>query len=250
MAIAIERPPDRRTRALLAGIAALVAIAWADLAWMSADPAMAVSPPSWSVAYAAAMLAMWAIMMAAMMLPSAAPTILLFAALRRHGSGRAARDTALFVAGYVLAWSAFSVLATAAQWALAATSALDAAMAADGPRLVGAMFVVAGLYQLAPWKDRCLAHCRAPAAFLVERRRAGPWGAAAMGLEHGAYCVGCCAGLMALLFAFGVMNLSWVVALSAFVLAEKLLPRGRAFGRVAAGVLSGTGIAFLLLGGG
>jgi predicted metal-binding membrane protein len=238
---------DRRTLGVLAAIGTLTAIAWADLAWMSADPSMMMAPPAWTPGYAAAMFAMWAVMMAAMMVPSAAPTILLFAALRRHAGSGGARDTALFVTGYVLAWSAFSAAATAAQWALASSSLLDAAMAADAPQLAGALFLAAGIYQFSALKDSCLAHCRGPAQFLVERRREGPRGSLAMGLEHGAYCVGCCAALMALLFAFGVMNLLWVVALSAFVLAEKFLPRGRAFSRLSGGALVGAGIAFLLL---
>jgi predicted metal-binding membrane protein len=249
MAAVAVTPPhfDRRTLAVLAAIAALTAIGWVDLARMAAEPAAMAAPPAWSAGYAAAMLAMWAVMMAAMMVPSAAPTIFLFAALRRHGGGPAARDTALFVAGYVLAWTAFSVAATTAQWALASTSLLDQAMAAEGPRLAGALFVVAGLYQFSSFKDACLGHCRSPEQFLVEHRRGGAWGSLAMGLEHGAWCVGCCAPLMALLFAFGVMNLLWVVALSAFVIAEKLLPRGRMFGRISGGALAGAGIAFLLL---
>lgn len=238
---------DRRTLAVLGAIAALTAIAWFDLASMAADPAMMVKPSAWTPGYAAAMFAMWAVMMAAMMVPSAAPTIYLFAALRRHSMGNAARDTALFAAGYVLAWSAFSAMATGAQWALASSALLNGAMAAEAPQLAGALFVVAGLYQFSAFKDACLAHCRAPAQFLVERRREGPWGPVAMGLEHGAHCVGCCAALMALLFAFGVMNLLWVVALSAFVIVEKLLPRGRAFSRISGGALAGAGIAFLLL---
>ena len=240
-------PLDRRTLGVLAAIGALTAIAWADLAWMAADPSMMAAPPAWTAGYAAAMFAMWAVMMAAMMVPSAAPAILLFAALRRHAGNAAARDTAFFVTGYVVAWSAFSAAATAAQWALASSSLLDGAMAADAPQLAGALFVLAGIYQFSAFKDSCLAHCRGPAHFLVERRRDGPRGALAMGLEHGAHCVGCCAAVMALLFAFGVMNLLWVLALSAFVLAEKFLPRGRAFSRLSGGALAGAGIAFLLL---
>ncbi|HEX4331111.1 MAG TPA: DUF2182 domain-containing protein [Usitatibacter sp.] len=238
---------DRRTIAVLAAVAALTAIAWADLVWMAGEPAMLAAPPVWSAGYAIAMLAMWAVMMAAMMVPSAAPTIFLFAALRRHGGGSASRDTALFVAGYVLAWTAFSVGATAAQWALVSTSLLDPSMAAAGPRLAGALFVAAGLYQFSTLKHACLGHCRSPEQFLVEHRRGGAWGSLVMGLLHGAWCVGCCAPLMALLFAFGVMNLLWVLALSAFVIAEKLLPPGRTFGRISGGALAGAGIAFLLL---
>lgn len=237
-------PLPRRPRALVAALVALTAIAWLGLAWMAADADGMVAPANWSVGYWAAMFAMWAIMMAAMMVPSAAPTILLFAALRRH-AGSPIGATASFGAGYLLAWTGFSAIATAAQWALDSTALISPAMASEGPRLSGALFLAAGLYQLAPFKDACLAQCRDPARFLVERARPGIPGALLMGVEHGAHCIGCCAALMALLFAFGVMNLMWVAALSAFVVAEKLLRRGRAFGRISGVVLAAAGIAFL-----
>jgi len=235
---------DRGTAGVLAALAVLTALAWIDLAWMAADPDAMASPPAWTAGYAAAMFAMWTVMMAAMMVPSAMPAIRLFAVLRGQGAS-SARATALFAAGYVVAWTGFSVAATAAQWALASTSLLSAAMASDGPRLCGALFLVAGLYQFSPLKASCLAHCRSPARFLVERRREGPAGALAMGVEHGLYCIGCCAALMALLFAFGVMNLLWVVALSAYVLAEKLLERGHGFARASGAAMAATGIVFL-----
>jgi predicted metal-binding membrane protein len=234
---------DRRRIAVAAALAAVTALAWADLGWMAADPAAMADPGAWSLGYAAAMLAMWAIMMAAMMVPSAAPTILLFASLRRPAAS--AVPIAFFVAGYLVAWTGFSVAATAAQWALASTSLLSSAMASDGPRLCGALFAVAGLYQFSPLKDACLSHCRSPARFLVERRREGLGGAFVMGAEHGLYCIGCCAPLMALLFAFGVMNLLWIAALSAYVLAEKMLPRGRGLARAAGAAMLAIGIAFL-----
>lgn len=229
---------------MLGALAVLTALAWIDLAWMAADPESMASPRAWSPGYAAAMLAMWAVMMAAMMVPSAMPAIRLFAALRGQGPS-GGRSTALFAAGYLVAWTGFSVAATAAQWALASTSLLTAAMASDDPRLCGALFLAAGLYQFAPIKDACLGQCRSPARFLVERRRDGLAGALAMGAEHGLHCIGCCAALMALLFAFGVMNLLWVAALSAYVLAEKVLARGRGFGRASGVAMLAIGVVFL-----
>jgi len=237
---------DRRTMALAAALAALTALAWLDLAWMASDPASMAGPLEWSPGYAAAMLAMWAIMMAAMMVPSAAPTILLFDALRRHGRGSVVA-TACFVAGYLVAWTAFSAGATLAQWLLATSSLLSSAMASESPRLAGALLIAAGAYQFSGLKQACLAECRAPARFLVERRREGFAGAFAMGAAHGAYCVGCCAVLMALLFAFGVMNLAWVLALSALVLVEKLFPAGPRFSRATGLILAVTGLAFLFI---
>jgi len=241
---ASARPLDRSTLAVLAALAVLTALAWADLAWMAADPDSMASPPAWTPGYAAAMLVMWAVMMAAMMVPSAMPTIRLFAALRGQRPA-GARSTALFAAGYLVAWTGFSVAATAAQWALASTALLSAAMASEGPRLCGALFLAAGLYQFSPLKRACLAQCRSPARFLVERHREGLDGALAMGIEHGMHCIGCCAALMALLFAFGVMNLLWVAALSAYVLAEKVLARGRGFARASGAAMLAVGVLFL-----
>jgi predicted metal-binding membrane protein len=241
------KPLDWRGIALVAALVALTALAWIDLALMAADPDSMASPRAWTPGYAAAMLAMWAIMMAAMMVPSAAPTILLFAALRRHAGRGSAMPTALFVAGYLAAWTAFSAAATLVQWLLATSSLLSPAMASESPRLAGALLVAAGAYQFSGTKHACLTACRAPARFLVEHHREGLAGAFAMGVEHGAYCIGCCAVLMALLFAFGVMNLAWVLALSALVLVEKVFPAGPWFARATGVALAAAGVAFLLI---
>ena len=241
------RPFERRTLAVFAALAALTALAWVDLAWMAADPAGMASPGTWTWGYGLAMFAMWAVMMAAMMVPSAAPAIFLFAALRRHAGRPADLAVALFTLGYVLAWTAFSVAATLAQWALATGGLLGEAMASADARLVGLLFVAAGLYQFSASKAACLAQCREPTRFIVERRRDGPLGPLAMGLEHGTYCIGCCGALMALLFAFGVMNLAWVLALSAFVVAEKLFPAGRAIARAGGIAMIAIGIIFFLV---
>jgi predicted metal-binding membrane protein len=227
---------------------ALTGIAWAMLAWMAADmsePTQAVV--AWSPGYFVAMCVMWIVMMAGMMIPSATPAILLFAALRRHAGARASLDTALFAAGYLVAWSAFSVVATALQWLLTRTTLLSAAMASEGALLAGGLFIVAGVYQFLPLKTACLANCRAPAGFLVAHRRDGALGPLVMGMHHGVHCIGCCGPIMALLFAFGVMNLLWVAALAAFVLAEKLFPDGKRIGQIGGAVMVGLGILFLTL---
>jgi len=177
---------------------------------------------------AASFVGMWAVMMVAMMLPSAAPVVLLFAALERR-SGRLAR-TAVFVAGYLVLWSAFSAVATALQWALqllAVTNAAGPALGLFGAALAGA----AGLYQLTPLKRACLAHCRSPVDAIAGRWRPGRGGAFLMGARHGLYCLGCCWLLMALLFVTGVMNLLWVALLALVVLAEKLAPGGTRLAR-------------------
>jgi len=134
--------------------------------------------------------------------------------------------TAIFVAGYLLVWGGFSLVATAAQWWLQQNALLSPMLALATPPLGGALFVMAGLYQWSPLKSACLRQCRSPFAFLLNQWRDGWSGALRMGAGHGAYCLGCCWVLMALLFAVGVMNLLWVAAIAAFVFAEKLLPHG------------------------
>lgn len=202
-------------------------------------PAMAWTPSLFAVTFA-----MWAVMMVGMMLPSAAPMILTYAAL--HKREAAARDrilpTVLFASGYLLVWTGFSAAATAAQWALDGLALLSPMMSASSALLGGGLFVAAGIYQLTPLKQACLTHCRSPFAFLFNRWRDGSGGALAMGIEHGAFCLGCCWLLMALLFAVGVMNLLWVAALALFVFAEKLVPGGVWVARVSGVAMAGYGV--------
>lgn len=245
---------------VLAALTAVVALAWAYLAYIVlAQPAMdmdaiamaAMPPPVWDVRYFAATLAMWMVMMVGMMLPSAAPTVLLFDALRRQGDPARRRDrraTALFAAGYVLAWGAFSVLATTAQWALTASKLLSAMMAGKSPVFAASLLMIAGVYQFLPLKTACLTQCRSPVEFLVRHGRRGPLGPLLMGVQHGVQCIGCCWALMALLFAFGVMNLLWVAALAIFVLIEKLTPAGPLVGRVGGFLMICAGLVMMAVG--
>jgi predicted metal-binding membrane protein len=235
----------KRDRLLVAGALALVVgLAWLITARLALDMRwMMLGPAGWTAGYFAAMFAMWLVMMIGMMLPSAAPAILLFAALQ--GRSRVS-GAGLFTAGYLACWAGFSLLATLAQWGLAEAGWLASPMMIRAtPMLAAALFVAAAIYQLTPAKRACLRSCRSPAAFLTARRRTGTLGPFIMGLEHGAYCVGCCWGLMALLFAVGAMNLLWVAAVAAFVLAEKLLPGGEHIGR--AGAIAMIGAAVWLL---
>ena len=190
---------------------------------------------------------MWAVMMIGMMLPSAAPTILLFSALeRRRPAGGVTGRSACFVTGYIAAWGLFSVTAAAAQTALARTGLLSMDMAATSTLLAGAIFVAAGAYELTPLKGRCLTHCQSPLEWIPRHMHPGRAGALRMGVEHGTYCVGCCWALMLLLFVGGVMNLIWIAIIAAFVLAQKLLPRGRVFTRLGGTALLLGGIALML----
>ena len=216
---------------------------------MPGDSTMSMAAREWSPGYAGIMLTLWWVMMVAMMLPSAAPTILLAAAINRRANtdGPPYGPAGFFTAGYLLAWLGFSVVAVAAQWALESGGQLSAMMQSRSAYLTGGLLIAAGLWQLTPIKQACLRHCRSPVDYLVRHRRPGNRGALIMGMGHGTYCLGCCWFLMALLFVGGVMNLFWIVGLALFVLAEKLLARGVWFGRVAGVGLMVAGTATLLL---
>jgi predicted metal-binding membrane protein len=177
---------------------------------------------------------MWAVMMVAMMLPSATPTILLFGNVtrRRQLEGRPAVPVAVFTLGYLAVWVFYAIVAAVAQWKLHRLALLSPSMAAASPVLAGGLLIAAGVYQLVPLKRACLSHCRSPLHFFSTEWREGVGGALAMGMRHGTYCVGCCWLLMALLFVAGVMNLVWVAVIAGFVLVEKLVPRGAWFGRL------------------
>ena len=183
-----------------------------DMGAAMADSALAGAAARWTAGYAALMLAMWWVMMLAMMLPSAAPMILLYATLNRSNAARGhpVVPTGLFAAGYALAWGGFAVAAAALQWGLDEVALLDATMASASVPFGGALLIGAGIYQMTPLKDACLRRCRSPLGFLAHRWRDGPAGAVHMGLEHGLFCLGCCWVLMGLLFYGGVMNLAWI----------------------------------------
>ena len=170
---------------------------------------------------------MWSVMMAAMMLPSASSMLLLYGVVaRRFEQATAARHIYALAAGYLTVWTVFSLGATALQRALATVLLVSPMMEVTSSTAGAALLLLAGVYQLTPFKRACLRTCRSPLGFLVSRWRAGCSAAFGMGLEHGASCVGCCWALMLLLFAGGVMNLSVIAALTAFVAVEKLAPFG------------------------
>lgn len=248
---------------VVTALGAVIALAWAYLVTgagmgmsalemtqaqrgMAKDmPGMAMATPAvWTPGYAVLMFFMWWIMMVAMMLPSAAPMILLFAALNRkqRDSGQPYVATSIFALGYLAAWAGFSVVATMLQWGFELTGMLSPLLVGTNVILCGVLLVAAGAYQLTPMKHACLGHCRSPLA----RWRRGARGALRMGVEHGAYCVGCCWFLMGLLFFGGVMNLYWIVGLALFVLVEKTIPAGHWLGYATGVGLSVWGAASLL----
>jgi predicted metal-binding membrane protein len=215
---------------LAAAIVAVSVAAWAALAWLALDMghplAQLTMPgwPQWTFANACGVFVMWAVMMAAMMLPSALPMTLTFAQLSaKQGQPERGR---MFVLAYLLVWSAFSAAATALQWAFQALDWVDPMVVSTSTPLSVLLLLIAGIYQFSPLKRRCLSRCRTPMAFLVADWRSGTRGAFAMGLRHGLVCAGCCGALMVLLFVGGAMNLGWVAALAIAVAIEKLAPHG------------------------
>ena len=192
--------------------------------------------------------AMWVVMMAGMMLPSAAPAILLYGGLVRKSAerGKVLPAVWIFAGGYLAAWTGFSLAATLLQASLERAALLTPAMTSASSLLSASVLFAAGIYQLTPLKQACLGKCRNPLEFFVTRWRDGAAGAFRMGVGHGAYCVGCCWALMLLLFVAGVMNLAWVALIAAFVFVEKLLPAPTFVSRITGAVLIATGIYLLM----
>lgn len=203
---------------------------------------------SWSWNELLPLFMMWAVMMVAMMLPSAAPVILLFSRIAASRAARGSRyaSVAFFATGYLVAWWGFSAVAALLQWWLHSAAILSADMRTVSPIAGAGILIAAGVYQWLPVKQACLSHCRSPLGFLSSSWREGRLGAVVMGIVHGAFCVGCCWMLMALLFAAGVMNLAWVAALSLIVLLEKLAPAGPAIARLGGVVLIIIGLAIVV----
>jgi predicted metal-binding membrane protein len=185
-------------------------------------PGMAMRQVGWTPVYALVVFLMWWVMMIAMMLPSAAPMVLMHAAIgRKHEKAERPLDsTALFVAGYLTIWMAFSLVPTGAQWGLESVGIVTGMMAVASPVIAGFVLISAGLYQLTPLKGACLRSV-VNITFIIQRWRPGKAGAFRMGVEHGSYCVGCCLFLMALLFVGGIMNLIWIAGIAVHVGIEK-----------------------------
>jgi predicted metal-binding membrane protein len=222
---------------------------WLLLYWgatnMDSPAAQLTMPMSgWSAANWFAVLIMWAVMMAAMMLPAAMPMVSVFGTLNRS-RGEAGR-TVVFVSGYLALWAAFGAAATAAQWALQTSGLLSPMIVSMSPVLSAALLVIAGAFQFTPLKHACLRACRSPLGFLMTDWRDGLWGAARMGVRHGLYCLGCCWALMALLFVGGAMNLLWIAALTLLVAMEKLAPKGDILAKALGALMIGAGAARLI----
>jgi predicted metal-binding membrane protein len=257
----------RRDRLVVAAaLAALAAFAWGYVLWLAFAmnmPAAAGDTMSmggmgsmvepafkpWSAAEFIFALTMWTVMMVGMMTASAAPMILIYARVAREAAlrQRPFAPTGWFAAGYLLCWLGFSLVATSAQWVLERAALVAPASARASDALGGLVLLIAGLYQLTPLKNACLSQCQSP-LFFIHRHggfRADAPGSFRLGLVHGAYCIGCCWALMALLLVGGVMNVLWIAGLTALVLVEKLSPPGRVMPVLVGCVLSAAGLWLL-----
>lgn len=252
----------KRDRAIvIAALIAVTAASWiylirmaAAMSGMESDMAMPMGDgmdmmamPEWTPSYFGMMFTMWTIMMVGMMVPSAAPMVLVFAGYqrKRREQARPYVPTAFFLGGYLVVWTAFSLAATVLQWGLDRAALLSPMMVSASPWLGAGILVAAGVFQLTPLKDACLSHCRSPLHFFMHGFRPGALGALRMGIEHGGYCLGCCWILMALLFVGGVMNILWIALITIFVLLEKVAPFGMRLGRVCGGLMIAAGLLFI-----
>jgi predicted metal-binding membrane protein len=246
----IERMVRHERAFLVFTIAALTLACWSWIVPMARDMYGTMSGPSawmmtstWNTGHVLMLASMWIVMMAGMMLPSAAPLLLLYAgAARRAGREHRTRSVYAMAAGYLLVWIGFSLAAVGIQCGLSALVLMSPMMEATSPRFSAALLVAAGIYQMTPLKRACLSSCSTPLAFLIPRWREGTAGAFRLGVEHGLFCLGCCWALMLLLFAGGVMNLAVIGALTAFILFEKLTPLGPPSVRLTGGLLIAAGL--------
>ncbi|MDB5691112.1 MAG: hypothetical protein JWO81_175 [Alphaproteobacteria bacterium] len=254
----IERILRRDTIVVGACLLAAATLAWGWLVFgmaaaavpsqtggMAAMAATAAVDP-WGPAYLGAAFAMWALMMVAMMLPSASPMILLYTRFAVRSGGAALAGTAVFALTYAAIWLLFSACAALLQAGLVSAGIVSRmALALGDRRLEGALLLLTGAWQLSPWKEACLAACRSPLSFLMRLWRPGVAGAVRLGLAHGTYCLGCCWAIMLLLFVGGVMNLAWIAGLAALVLAERFAPVSLRKALAIALLLAGAAVALL-----
>jgi predicted metal-binding membrane protein len=231
----------RRTPVLLpTAIAAATLVTWIvtvdRMQGMDAGPGTNLGGLGWFVG-------VWATMMAAMMLPSAMPTTLVFARVGAENQRRSRSflRTWVFISGYLAAWTAYGLLAYGVFRVIQSAHIHALSWHARGPLIAGLAIVGSGLYQLSPLKGRCLRHCRSPRHYVLSGWRRGWSGAVRMGFEHGAFCIGCCWGLMLILFALGVMSITWMLVVAATIFAEKVLPYGERLSTMFA-------VAFVLVG--
>ena len=211
-------------------------------------PGMSMDPADWSAATITVTVAMWMLMMAAMMLPAMAPIMAIYAGLaaKEDRGARLALRIILFTSGYFLLWAGFSVVGALGQLSLRGSEWFSMGGTLAGPYAAAGLMIAAGAYQLTPIKEFCLRHCRHPLTYLMSHWREGMAGAFPVGARHGLYCLGCCFALMGLMFVFGAMNVIWMAAIAIYLLAEKLIPGAEIWGRIFGGLLILAGIVTLV----
>lgn len=255
----------KRDRAIVsAGLIGIIVLSWAYLFYMAWDMmsamemgggmamSMEMARPDvrpWGMVDFVFIFLMWTVMQVAMMTPSAAPMVLTYTRFGRKKGEQTTplRTTAMFYLGYILVWTAFSAAATLAQWGLHTAALLSPMMVNTSPIVGGVILIAAGIFQFTSLKQACLHHCRTPLGFMLTEWREGPGGALVMGLKHGGYCVVCCWLMMALLFVAGVMNLLWIAVIAAYVLIEKVVPKGELISRAIGLLVIGWG-AWMIVG--
>ena len=239
--------PRRDFLVITGSLGGVTILSWIYLVGMSQNMCC-MHLPVWNTTYFGMMFAMWAIMMVGMMVPSAAPMILIYAAVARKAKkqGTPIASAWAFTAGYIFMWTVFSFLVTLAQWQLDKAALLSPMMVTTNPQFGAGLLIAAGIYQWLPVKNNCLEHCRSPFHFISSHWRQGNVGAFLMGISHGIFCIGCCWVLMLLLFVGGVMNILWIAAITVFVLLEKVLPFGDHGGKLTGGIMIIVGTIMLL----
>jgi predicted metal-binding membrane protein len=246
--VTVVDPGGRERRNAIAALAALSVIGWALILWSvtnMSSPLVALMMPmdtNWDFSEIIAVWLMWAVMMGAMMLPSAVPMLVTYQrvasklAPQIHGSHR------WFLAAYLLTWALFSVVTSLLQWGFQHADVLSHMLKLHGSLVGGCILIAAGAFQLTPLKSACLQKCRTPMGFLLTDWRPGHLGAFQMGLKHGQYCIGCCWALMMILFVSGVMSLTTIAVLSLIVAVEKIAPKGELFSKFGGVLLLAWGI--------
>lgn len=247
----VNNLPKRDFIAIVFSLTAVTLLSWIYLIDMAKDMSsgsgscclIPAKIHHWDPAYFWMMFVMGAVMMVGMMVPSAAPMILIYAGIARKAKqeGNVIAPTFAFTFGYILMWTVFSLAATVLQWQLDKFTLLSPMMVSNSPKFGASILIAAGIYQWLPIKNSCLKHCRSPFHFISNHWKRGFTGAMRMGIEHGIFCIGCCWALMLLLFVGGVMNILWIALITVFVLLEKVLPLGEHGGRL-------SGILMILIG--
>lgn len=211
-------------------------------------PGMSMDPTDWSAATIATTTAMWILMMAAMMLPSMAPVVAIYAGLSaKEDKGlRLALRITVFTFGYLTLWFGFSIVAALGQLALRSSEFFTMGGTLALPLAAGALLLIAGAYQFTNVKEFCLAHCRHPLAYLMQHWKEGLKGAYPVGFTHGIYCLGCCVALMGLMFVFGAMNVLWMAVIAIYLIAEKIVPRAEIWGRIAGALMIAAGAVTII----